>query len=51
MLVQAYPQPYTHEFGFVQSQKNYTLNEFGEMADQFKADYFNCPPHVTHVKL
>ncbi|XP_054168753.1 lysine-specific demethylase 5C-like isoform X2 [Oppia nitens] len=49
LLVQSYPQPYTQEFGFVQSQKSYTLSEFGEMADQFKADYFNCPPHsVTH---
>ena len=46
LLVQSYPQPYTHEFGFVQSAKSYTLSEFGEMADQFKADYFNCQPHV-----
>ncbi len=45
-LVQIQTQPYTHEFGFAQSQKNYTLSEFGEMADQFKADYFNCAPHV-----
>lgn len=43
-LVQQQPAPY-QEFGFVQSQKLYTLAEFGEMADQFKADYFHTAPH------
>ena len=30
-------------FGFEQAQKEYTLQTFGEMADQFKSDYFNMP--------
>ncbi|RWS28423.1 lysine-specific demethylase lid-like protein [Leptotrombidium deliense] len=50
-LVQSQPQPFTHEFGFVQSQKEYTLNEFGEMADQFKRDYFGTPPHAVPLAV
>ena len=34
-------------FGFEQAQKEYTLQTFGEMADQFKSDYFNMPVHVS----
>ena len=30
-------------FGFEQAQKEYSLQSFGEMADQFKSDYFNMP--------
>lgn len=33
-------------FGFEQAQREYTLQQFGEMADQFKSDYFNMPVHV-----
>lgn len=32
-------------FGFEQAQREYTLQEFGEKADQFKQDYFNMPVH------
>ncbi|XP_053210846.1 lysine-specific demethylase 5D-like isoform X3 [Panonychus citri] len=46
-FVQNQPQPFTHEFGFAQSQRDYTLADFGEMADQFKADYFRLPPHMV----
>lgn len=31
---------YTNEFGFAESRCKYTLNEFGEVADKFKRDYF-----------
>uniref|UniRef100_A0A7R9H2W2 [histone H3]-trimethyl-L-lysine(4) demethylase n=1 Tax=Timema poppense TaxID=170557 RepID=A0A7R9H2W2_TIMPO len=30
-------------FGFEQAQREYTLQQFGEMADQFKSEYFNMP--------
>ncbi|RWS11452.1 lysine-specific demethylase lid-like protein [Dinothrombium tinctorium] len=50
-LVQSQPQPFTHEFGFVQSQREYTLSEFGEMADQFKRDYFRMPPHAVPLSV
>ncbi|CAH7488179.1 Kdm5d [Phodopus roborovskii] len=32
-------------FGFEQATQEYTLQSFGEMADSFKADYFNMPVH------
>ncbi|KAK2189153.1 hypothetical protein NP493_114g03035 [Ridgeia piscesae] len=32
-------------YGFEQSKRLYTLQTFGEMADQFKLDYFNMPVH------
>ncbi|XP_040580156.1 lysine-specific demethylase 5A [Lepeophtheirus salmonis] len=38
-------------FGFEQAQKQYTLQSFGEMADQFKSDYFNMPVHLIPVLL
>lgn len=34
-------------FGFEQATREYTLQSFGEMADSFKADYFNMPVHVS----
>lgn len=38
-------------FGFEQAQREYTLQEFGEMADQFKCDYFNMPVHLVPLSL
>jgi hypothetical protein len=38
-------------FGFEQAQKEYTLQSFGEMADQFKSDYFNMPIHLIPMSL
>ena len=35
-------------YGFEQSKRLYTLQTFGEMADQFKLDYFNMPVHVGY---
>lgn len=34
-------------FGFEQAQREYTLQQFGEMADQFKSKYFNMPVHLV----
>jgi len=48
-FVQSQPHPFTHEFGFQQAQRDYSLAEFGEMADQFKADYFRSSPHVNII--
>lgn len=38
---------YTSGFGFFQSTKTYSLNEFGVMADEFKRAYFKCIPNVS----
>lgn len=38
-------------FGFEQASREYTLQQFGEMADQFKADYFNMPVHLVPTEL
>ncbi|PSN53133.1 Lysine-specific demethylase lid [Blattella germanica] len=37
-------------FGFEQAQREYSLQQFGEMADQFKSDYFNMPVHTWRPK-
>ncbi|KAI1287401.1 Lysine-specific demethylase lid [Halotydeus destructor] len=50
-LVQSQPQPFTHEFGFAQSQRDYSLSEFGEIADNFKADYFRMEPHKVPLNV
>ena len=34
----------TDSYGFTQSKRRYSLNEFGAMADQFKAEYFGKVP-------
>jgi histone demethylase JARID1 len=34
-------------YGFEQAQREYSLQSFGEMADQMKMDYFNMPVHVS----
>lgn len=36
-------------FGFEQAVREYSLQSFGEMADQFKSDYFNMPVHVCEI--
>lgn len=33
-------------FGFEQAIREYTLQDFGEMADRFKSKYFNMPVHM-----
>ena len=33
-------------FGFEQAKKEYTLQSFGEMADNFKKEYFKLLPEV-----
>lgn len=38
-------------FGFEQATREYTLQSFGEMADSFKADYFNMPVHVSSASF
>uniref|UniRef100_A0A8B8DQC0 [histone H3]-trimethyl-L-lysine(4) demethylase n=1 Tax=Crassostrea virginica TaxID=6565 RepID=A0A8B8DQC0_CRAVI len=34
-------------YGFEQAKKDYSLQSFGEMADQFKSNYFNMPVHMV----
>jgi len=34
-------------FGFELAQRQYTLQQFGEMADQFKSKYFNMAGHLV----
>lgn len=41
----------TEAFGFEQAEREYTLQQFGEMADQFKADYFRKPVHMVSTDL
>lgn len=38
-------------FGFEQADREYTLQQFGEMADQFKQDYFNMAVHRVPTSL
>ena len=33
-------------FGFEQAKREYTLQSFGEMADNFKREYFKLAPEV-----
>lgn len=33
------------------SDQRYSLSQFGDMADKFKAEYFNSPPAVCNIKL
>jgi len=37
----------TEVYGFEQAKREYSLQSFGEMADQFKLDYFGMPIHVS----
>lgn len=34
-------------FGFAQAEREYTLQQFGEMADKFKSDYFAMSGHLV----
>ncbi|XP_030240080.1 lysine-specific demethylase lid [Drosophila navojoa] len=34
-------------FGFEQAEREYTLQQFGQMADQFKQEYFRKPVHLV----
>ncbi|XP_067927988.1 lysine-specific demethylase 5A-like [Watersipora subatra] len=34
-------------YGFEQAKREFSLQEFGEMADQFKTDYFQMPVHTV----
>ena len=36
-------------YGFEQSKREFSLQSFGEMADNFKANYFNMPVHVSLI--
>ncbi|ETE71964.1 Lysine-specific demethylase 5A [Ophiophagus hannah] len=38
-------------FGFEQAVREYSLQSFGEMADNFKSDYFNMPVHMVPTEL
>ena len=38
-------------YGFEQSKREFSLQSFGEMADNFKANYFNMPVHVSKILL
>jgi [histone H3]-trimethyl-L-lysine4 demethylase len=38
-------------FGFEQASREYTLQQFGEMADNFKSEYFNMPVHKVPLDL
>ncbi|XP_061909452.1 lysine-specific demethylase 5C isoform X2 [Entelurus aequoreus] len=38
-------------FGFEQATREYSLQSFGEMADSYKADYFNMPVHMVPTEL
>lgn len=37
----------TEAFGFEQASREYTLQQFGEMADRFKSAHFNLPVHLV----
>lgn len=41
----------TEAFGFEQAQREYNLQQFGEMADTFKSDYFNMPVHMVPTSM
>jgi len=38
-------------YGFEQAKREYSLQSFGEMADQFKLDYFGMPIHVCMLSF
>ncbi|KAL0831310.1 hypothetical protein ABMA28_002148 [Loxostege sticticalis] len=38
-------------FGFAQAEREYTLQQFGEMADKFKSDYFGMSGHLVPTSV
>ncbi|XP_016954211.1 lysine-specific demethylase lid [Drosophila biarmipes] len=38
-------------FGFEQAEREYTLQQFGQMADQFKQEYFRKPVHLVPTAM
>ncbi|KAH8342773.1 hypothetical protein KR084_012816 [Drosophila pseudotakahashii] len=38
-------------FGFEQAEREYTLQQFGQMADQFKQEYFRKPVHLVPTEM
>ena len=38
-------------FGFEQAKREYTLQSFGEMADNFKKEYFKIPPQQVPTEV
>ncbi|CAG9578724.1 unnamed protein product [Danaus chrysippus] len=38
-------------FGFAQAEREYTLQQFGEMADKFKSDYFGMSGHLVPTNV
>lgn len=41
----------TEAFGFEQAHREYNLQQFGEMADTFKSEYFNMPVHLVSTSM
>jgi histone demethylase JARID1 len=39
----------SEKFGFEQSEREYSLREFAERADEFKREYFGLPPHNIDI--
>ncbi|XP_052282476.1 lysine-specific demethylase 5A-like isoform X2 [Dreissena polymorpha] len=38
-------------YGFEQSKREFSLQSFGEMADNFKSNYFNMPVHLVPCEM
>lgn len=38
-------------FGFAQAEREYTLQQFGEMADKFKSEYFSMSGHLVPTNV
>ncbi|XP_052780089.1 lysine-specific demethylase 5A-like isoform X2 [Mya arenaria] len=38
-------------YGFEQSKREFSLQSFGEMADNFKSNYFNMPVHMVPCEM
>ncbi|XP_068151533.1 lysine-specific demethylase 5 isoform X2 [Drosophila tropicalis] len=38
-------------FGFEQAEREYTLQQFGQMADEFKKEYFRKPVHLVPTEM
>lgn len=49
-IVQEVHKP-AEAFGFAQAEREYTLQQFGEMADKFKSDYFSMSGHLVPTSV